>query len=938
MERRRFLVGGALAGMGALGADLWRPVFAATAGPGPYGALRPADANGLQLPAGFTSRVIARTGTAVAGTNHLWHSFPDGGACFPTPSGGWVYASNAEVGSGGGGVSAVRFAADGTIEAAYPILSGTTKNCAGGPTPWGTWLSCEENGTAGRVWECNPQQSGQGVRRTAMGTFNHEAAAVDPATGVVYLTEDDPVGRLYRFVPGTPGDLSSGTLWAASVSGTTVSWVPTSASTADRQSTTTPFNGGEGMWAGNGAIYFTTKYDRKIWKLVPSTNMLTVLHDCSTDPSDLTQVDNVTVHPRSGDVFVAEDGGNMELCVLGPVGGTTQVSAFCRIVGHDGSEVTGPAFSPDGTRLYFSSQRGADGTTGVTWEVTGPFRTDVGGPVPTETTFPVVDDTYVRGGTYASTSYATATLLAACQNSNDLYTRWSYLLVDLGAANPATVSAATLRLTAALSTGAAGPTEVRGVSDVSWAGATTNWNNRPTPGPVLGTFTASTTSATRYDVDVTAWVAARRAEGATRVAFAVRQPATTASMVTINSRENSRGRPDLVVRTESGPPPANVAPTAAFTAQISSLQLSVDASASSDPDGTVAQHVWDFGDGGSATGATASHTYAAPGSYLVRLTVTDDDGATGQREQLVTATAPPANTPPSAVFTASSVGLVASFDARSSSDPDGTIQQYAWDFGDGTTGSGATTSRTYAAAGTYTATLAVTDDDGATSSTSAQVTVTAPSSNVLAADGFGRTVANGFGAAQVGGNWSLSGTAANFAVNGGAGRITLPSGGVSRAATLASVAAADVEARLDLALDKVATGGGTSISVTVRKVGSSEYRLRAQVKPTAVTVVLQRVVSGAEATITSVNLPTALAAGTVVHLRLRATGSGPTALAGKVWFGAASEPAGWTIQANDSTPALQGAGGVGVHAYISSSSTNLPQVLVVDDLDVRTPL
>ncbi|MHB1138737.1 MAG: PKD domain-containing protein [Microthrixaceae bacterium] len=936
MERRTFLMTGAVAGIGVLGADLWRPAFAATAGPGPYGPLGPVDANGLQLPAGFTSRIIARTGSVVAATTHTWHLAPDGGACFPTPTGGWVYVSNAEVGAGGGGVSAVRFAADGSVEAAYPILNGTTKNCAGGPTPWGTWLSCEENGTAGRVWECNPQQSGQGVRRAAMGTFNHEAAAVDPATGVVYLTEDDPVGRLYRFVPAAPGDLSSGTLWAASLSGTTVTWVPTSTNTADRQSTTTPFNGGEGMWAGNGVIYFATKGDRKIWRLVPATNTLTVLHDCALEPSDLSQVDNLTVHPVSGDVVVAEDGGNMELCVLGPVGGTNQVAAFCRVVGHDSSEVTGPAFSPDGTRLYFSSQRGADGSTGVTWEVRGPFRTSVGGPVPDELTYPTIDDTYVRGGTHASTSYATASLLAACQNANDLYTRWTYLLVDIGS-DTAAVIAATLRLTASLSTGVAGPTEVRGVSDVGWSGATTTWANRPTPGPVLATFTAATTAATRYDVDVTAWVAARRAEGATRVAFAVRQPASTTSMITINSRENSRGRPDLVVRSESGPPPPNVAPNAAFTAQITALQLAVDATTSSDSDGTIQQHVWDFGDGGTATGATAAHAYAAAGSYLVRLTVTDDDGATGQREQLVTATASPANTPPTAAFTSSIVGLVASFDGRSSSDPDGTVQQYTWDFGDGTSGAGATASRTYASAGTYTVALSVTDDDGATGTRTAQVSVTEPTTTVLAADGFGRTTSNGWGSATTGGAWSLSGSVANFAVTGGTGRITIPTAGVSRAATLASVAAADVDSLVHLSLDKSATGGGASISSVVRKVANSEYRLRAQVKPTSVTVVLQRVVSGTEATITSVNLPTAVTAGTGVHLRLRATGSGPTALAGKVWFGAAAEPAAWTIQATDATPALQGAGGVGVHAYVSGSSTNMPLVLSVDDLDVRTP-
>ncbi|HJR18943.1 MAG TPA: alkaline phosphatase PhoX, partial [Actinomycetota bacterium] len=179
--RRDFLASSLLAaGAAVFGPALWRGLAAAGApaqpGNGPYGPLQEPDENGLMLPAGFTSRVIAISGVPVLGSTYVWHIFPDGGATYATPDGGWIYVSNSEVPQIGG-CGAVRFTKDGDIADAYSILSGTSTNCAGGPTPWGTWLSCEET-DSGRVWECDPSGERPAEVRPAMGSFSHEAAAV----------------------------------------------------------------------------------------------------------------------------------------------------------------------------------------------------------------------------------------------------------------------------------------------------------------------------------------------------------------------------------------------------------------------------------------------------------------------------------------------------------------------------------------------------------------------------------------------------------------------------------------------------------------------------------------------------------------------------------------------------------------------------------------
>lgn len=393
--RRRTVLRGAVFGAAlAFTPGTYRRMLAtpATPGSGPYGPLQPADAAGVRVPEGFTARVIARAGEPVGSSGYRWHTYPDGAACFPLEGGGWRYVCNSEVADGGGGVGGIEFAADGSIVGAHSILTGTSRNCAGGPTPWGTWLSCEENGDAGQVHECEPDGSDARVL-PALGSFNHEAVAVDPDGEAIYLTEDVGDGRLYRFLPtGYPDLAAGGQLQAARLDHDGfVTWLdvaPGSAPTPVRyqQPDATVFHRAEGMWFDQvapgepGFVYFTAKGSDDgasdlVWVLDIAVNRVTRIYDSSDFPPGeavLTGVDNVTV-ASSGDVLVAEDGGNLELVLI--AADSREVAPLVRLEGseHDGSEITGPCFSPDGRRLYFSSQRGAG--DGITYEVTGPFRT-----------------------------------------------------------------------------------------------------------------------------------------------------------------------------------------------------------------------------------------------------------------------------------------------------------------------------------------------------------------------------------------------------------------------------------------------------------------------------------------------------------------------------------------------------------------------------------
>ncbi len=381
MKRRNFLRAAMVgAGVTAFGNTLTPSAMAAPAqnGPSPYGPLQPANANGIQLPAGFTSRIVARSGQQVAG--YTWHRAPDGGAVFADGD-GWIYVSNSEI-NPSGGASALRFDAAGTVTDAYRILANTRQNCAGGAMPWGRWLSCEEV-DRGFVYETDPW-GGASVQRPALGRFVHEAAAADPVRRAVYMTEDVSNGCFYRFVPTVWGDLSAGTLQVL-VAGTATSGSFTWATVPDPDGSPTAtrgqvsgakrFNGGEGLHYANDTAWFTTKGDNRVWQV----NLASVTYELAYDDSlvspgspPLTGVDNVT-GSSYGDLYVAEDGANMEICIITAA---DIVAPFLRVSGQSGSEITGPAFTPAGDRLYFSSQRGTSGSSsgGITYEVRGPFR------------------------------------------------------------------------------------------------------------------------------------------------------------------------------------------------------------------------------------------------------------------------------------------------------------------------------------------------------------------------------------------------------------------------------------------------------------------------------------------------------------------------------------------------------------------------------------
>ncbi|MBU1915355.1 MAG: PKD domain-containing protein, partial [Candidatus Thermoplasmatota archaeon] len=191
----------------------------------------------------------------------------------------------------------------------------------------------------------------------------------------------------------------------------------------------------------------------------------------------------------------------------------------------------------------------------------------------------------------------------------------------------------------------------------------------------------------------------------------------------------------LITVTPNGPKGSNctvddmfksaIPPVAVITVvSVNYLSVAVSGSLSYDTDGSIVSYDWDFGDGSTATGVDASHTYAKDGTYTITLLVTDNEGLNGTDTKSITVSHE--LIPPVASFTATTVWMVVSVDASASSDNYGPIASYDWNFGDGLTGTGVTASHVYAVEGLYTITLTVTDSDGQTGMASKDVTAVKP--------------------------------------------------------------------------------------------------------------------------------------------------------------------------------------------------------------------
>lgn len=434
-DRRQFLraTGSAFAALAAVGCAARSGGLAALEVGADYGALVPDAAGLIDLPQGFSYRVLSSLGDAM-GDGGTVPDYADGMGCFDIGNGEWALVRNHELSPGqdsggasgpafdtvarslvplpGGTTTIVMDAQTLTVKRQYRSLAGTIRNCAGGVTPWGSWLTCEENVTRadgrtanrdhGWVFEvpANAERQVDPVPLTAMGRFNHEAVVIDPATGIAYLTEDRDDGLLYRFIPTRPGRLADGgTLQALMLDGIADTrnrdgvvlvpgqmvagrWVTLDNPEAPEDDLrargaamgASVFARGEGIWMGEGEFYFTATSggaarEGQIFRLRPTLHgpdMLDMFYE-SGSREEYSFGDNLTIAP-DGHLIGCEDqytdGAVNHLRGITPDG---RAYAFARL--NLATELAGACFSPDGRTLFvnaFSPTR--------TLAITGPWK------------------------------------------------------------------------------------------------------------------------------------------------------------------------------------------------------------------------------------------------------------------------------------------------------------------------------------------------------------------------------------------------------------------------------------------------------------------------------------------------------------------------------------------------------------------------------------
>ena len=345
--------------------------------------------NGLELSMGLSSRIIAVSGRVVnypkgGSSSEKFHYKPDGAAIFEVTSGpnsgGWIYASNAEVGNGG--VGAITFDSSGDVIKYETIVDNTSENCGGGKTYWGTWVTCEENGSRGQVHEVDPAVGLSTQQKTVIGGEggNYESFAYDARdrnNPTFYVTNDSSNGGTVRFTPD-PETVrkaeDSGDYSKVLTTPGTLEWLVLSPENGNREDTKGTFSWtnrrstgdsnaskyyrmAEGIDIRNGVMYMVTK----VWKYLFILDLDNLTYERSSTVSGAfegqpDQVASIIAgDPKRDMLYFCEDSSR----VNNGIHARDSDGNFYTIVngpGLSGAETTGLAFSPDNKRMYVSYQ------------------------------------------------------------------------------------------------------------------------------------------------------------------------------------------------------------------------------------------------------------------------------------------------------------------------------------------------------------------------------------------------------------------------------------------------------------------------------------------------------------------------------------------------------------------------------------------------------